>query len=930
MKYDVCRLWITGMRKKNRSWEEIENGLFNFNNIEEFLHNQVDMNLWPDEITVNIWLQIINSMKETERNAIEAIERGERVAVLVNEDIVNDIRVPLEPKSAWQLYKNNLLNEGWQKEAVEEIEAATVGTLKNLSTKTKESGPIKGLVIGHVQSGKTANMAGLMAMAADYGWNFFVVLSGTIENLRSQTQKRLLKDLDHPGNLFWRGDLEHLSDKSTPGNRIIDLNLQNGSKNRYFTVCLKNATRLNNLIEWMQYDSNKYQQLKLLVIDDEADQASINTSKSENEERAKINKLIVNLVEGNKPTGEPFNSKVEAMNYISYTATPYANFLNESSTESLYPKDFIRTLKTSKEYFGPNQVFGVPGSEYETGLNILRSISDEDLQIIKEIHNGQEVYLPKSFQDAIVWFICSVAAMRLNGHKKPISMLVHTSSSQKHHDEIYNCIFKWLHNQKVSMRKFLNYCKVLWNEEMNKFSKKHFREQYPDYARDDNSIPDYADFSEMKPYIHEIINEISHIKLDEDESSKLSYHKGIHICVDNCSNNKITAENEHVRLAYPENELKYASAFIVIGGSTLSRGLTIEGLVSTYFLRASHQADSLMQMGRWFGYRKNYELLPRIWMTKATLEKFEFLAELEYELRDNLLQYMYVGAKPSEYGPRIKNTPKLSWMRITAKNKMKNAITTDMDFTGTNSQTVIFANDEKILKKNLLITEKFLANLPEPKVSPLENSLVWRNIDFNLISKEFLNEFTFHPKSRVFNDMNTFNEWMKSVTQDQALSNWNIVVAGTGKVKTNDSGWKIGDYLVGKVQRSRKKYRSIDEDIINLGVLRGPVDLYADIDRELSSAEKAKLNKITKNAEVQKIRMEEGLEKTPQLIIYRVDSESQNNANKEARQDLGAKFDIIGISILVPGLKKGMNYAKSLTVKIEDIPEEKKGDINED
>ena len=122
------------------------------------------------------------------------------------------------------------------------------------------------------------------------------------------------------------------------------------------------------------------------------------------------------------------------------------------------------------------------------------------------------------------------------------------------------------------------------------------------------------------------------------DTGDLKYQTGLHLVIDNCSKNGVTSDTEHIRLSYPDPDTQPyptpAPAFIVVGGSTLSRGLTIEGLVSTFFLRASCQADTLMQMGRWFGYRRNYELLPRIWMTSDTIDKFRFLSELEADLRE--------------------------------------------------------------------------------------------------------------------------------------------------------------------------------------------------------------------------------------------------------------------------------------------------------
>ncbi|MCQ5166545.1 hypothetical protein NE645_11105 [Roseburia hominis] len=158
--------------------------------------------------------------------------------------------------------QKKILSSGFKEEVVDEMERATIKILKRLSNDTTEIRPVKGLVIGNVQSGKTANMAALMAMAADWGWNMFIVLSGTIENLRQQTQNRLLGDLNCLGNLNWNG-LEHLSKKPMLGQRTQDLHFDKTSKQRYFTVCLKNPGRLKGLIQWLQSDANKQKQMKI-------------------------------------------------------------------------------------------------------------------------------------------------------------------------------------------------------------------------------------------------------------------------------------------------------------------------------------------------------------------------------------------------------------------------------------------------------------------------------------------------------------------------------------------------------------------------------------------------------------------------------------------------------------------------------------------
>ena len=315
-----------------------------------------------------------------------------------------------------------------------------------------------------------------------------------------------------------------------------------------------------------------------------------------------------------------------------YTATPYANFLNECTEESLYPKHFIWTLKTSDEYIGPNQIFGTSDPEKADGLDITREISFDDLNTISQIYDANTSESPKSLQDSICWFICAAAVMRYQNYRKPISMLVHTSQKQVNHEAIADAISLWI--KAHSTTDMVESCKKVYEEETKRISKEEWISQFPKYGIPSEQILDYPQFERIESRIKSLLErDMQHIKMSEE--GDLKYHSGLHLVIDNCAQNGIQGD-DHVRLAYPdvdmENYPSPAPAFIIIGGSTLSRGLTIEGLVSTFFLRALCQADTLMQMGRWFGYRRGYELLPRIWMTRDTINKFVFLSQLEIEL----------------------------------------------------------------------------------------------------------------------------------------------------------------------------------------------------------------------------------------------------------------------------------------------------------
>jgi hypothetical protein len=917
--YDKPRKWITDSRAQGISWEEIDYGRKgDYAGLQRFLDIQADINFWP-EMSISDWAQLVESQKNAEQR-IKTIELLDGIAHIHDERQDNAITIPEDDASSWQLYKKKLLDNGFKPDTVDEIERTTLKILKRLNGDTTESDPVKGLVIGNVQSGKTANMAALMAMAADWGWNMFIVLSGTIENLRVQTQNRLFNDLNQQGTLWWR-PLQHLSKSVDISQKAQSLHFDAGSRERYFTVCLKNSTRLKKLIQWAQADKNKQRQMKILVIDDEADQAGINTCNIDKDELSKINKLIRALVNGKNEEGKDIDSKYLAMNYIGYTATPYANILNEAGEESLYPRSFITTLAVSKEYFGPQQIFGYAGDSVSfDGLDIVRVIDTDELNELKNIHDGDPFVTPETLIDAVCWFMCGVACMRLWEYKKPISMLIHTSQKTAHHSAVAQVVSDWIRN--TPKKDIIKRAEIVWHEETSRFSFENFRTQYPSYDRPDEAINKYPDFVDVKEQLEILIDGgISHIELGSD--GDLTYHKGIHLCIDNCTNNGVTSDGMHVRLAYPDssNMPSPAPAFIVVGGATLSRGLTIEGLISTFFLRSVGQADTLMQMGRWFGYRKKYELLPRLWVTDKTRQQFVFLAALDQELRDEIQHMDITGRSPADYGPKVKNSPKVSFIRITAKNRMQAATEAAMDYSGASNQTYLFDNNSTVLADNIRFTEEFIGELGDawiPDDNRYDNDIVWRNISFGTIRK-YIERFNFCSRLKVFNDTKPLMDWIEKVTNEGKLGAWNVIVAG--KKNATNGTWTLPDgKSVNKINRSKKDNQNeADANILDIGVLRDPMDLLADVD--ISSVSDLDLkqrildsisNSISKGAAG--LRDKAGLDTTPQLIIYRVD---QHSTGSGTRRDLEAKEDVIGISIYIPGGRIGTSYASSVSIKMK-------------
>lgn len=917
--YDETRRWIQKKRERGISWADLRYACKSTDSaLGEFLCARQIEDDWPP-FSTDAWKELVAEMEEYESKQCDFIFHGHDGA-LFDENQDNNLQVPENERSCWQLYKKSL---GWKPESIQDLEEATIGILRRLNIDTSNTGPIKGLVIGHVQSGKTANMEALMAMAADHGWNMFIVLSGTIESLRLQTLRRMQKDLNQEGNLIWRG-VEHPSKRSQYGERTQDFNFRPGSQMRYFTVCLKNTSRLKKLIDWIHADRTSHDLMKILLIDDEADQASISNTaveyQREQRERKGINKLIVHLVEDTHYKEDRTCGKAGAMNYVMYTATPYANFLNESTVDSLYPRNFIWTLKTPNEYIGPNQIFGFNDPGKPDGLDIKRWIPDEDLDQISALYDGSGSEIPESMKDAICWFVCAVAVMRNWQYKKPISMLVHTSQKQANHDAVANAISCWIGNSAKS-NTFINRCRLVYEMETTRLPKHEWCSQFSDYGIPESEIHDYPQFDDILPEIRLLISEkISHIKLSE--SGDLEYRRSLHLVIDNCSKNRTTSENEHIRLAYPDPDIipypSPAPAFIIVGGSTLSRGLTIEGLVSTFFLRASCQADTLMQMGRWFGYRRNYELLPRIWMTLDTIAKFRFLSELEVDLREDLKKYMRSEIIPIEYGPRILCSPKVSWLKLTSKRHSVNAKAAEMDFSGARPQTVIFEKNSHTQRRNIEIAENFIKCLGTPNVSADNTGLFWKNVSLQLIMEQLLiNQFSFSPRSRVFNEIGAFCDWIKQLSKDHLLGEWSVVVAGTDEVRAGVSEpedshhWVISGYQLKKVNRSRRRpLGDIDADI-DIGALRALKDLVADVDKTSIPVEP-----LTKQEQVDAIRKAAGVESIPMLIIYRIDKDSKPLRNSAERTTLDMECDIIGLQICIPGDQINSKFCKRLTIQI--------------
>lgn len=829
-----------------------------------------------------IWHELIKYIEDIENGKIPT-ERGK----IIDRDVINNFEVPRSTGSAWQCFKDQLRKKGiYSIEEIANIENGTLEILNNLSLETER--PRKGMIVGYVQSGKTNSIEALISMAADYGFNLFIVLSGIIENLREQNLRRLKKDIEYGknGNIHWVFSPDLKNEEA--------YNFVNSDK-RVVTVCLKNSRRLQELKNWI-FNNSKLglKNTKILLIDDEADQASLNTKDVNSSERSKINQLIMEIIN---------NKDVKAMNYVGYTATPYGNFLNEMAT---YPEDFIYTLPKSTKYIGAEEIFGKPDTEDQyisDGLNIKvpilenNCLGQNEIDMIKDIENGNSKELPESLKDAICWFIITASIFRLKGRIDPVSMLIHTNRKVDTHYKMYSAIKEWIEEQNYD--EFIARCRKVYNDV--KITKEDFFNVMKEYPLEVKDIPEFED----------LINEISCFLIERpkfleiDDKSKIHYNKGLNMVVDNCIIDSYTNEYEYARLAYPreDDDVDFSTAFIIIGGNTLSRGLTIEGLTTTYFCRRTSQMDTLMQMGRWFGYRVGYELLPRIWIDNTNLERYQELARVEYELREDLKKYDY-RLTPRDYGPIIQNSY-LTKFVITSRNKMQTSVPALMNYSGAKAQTTLFDKDEEIQKYNIEVSESFLNKLGNySKAYNGLSNIIKEDVPFEIIKSDFLLKFKFCNRSNFFNNIKAFCEWVEGIKDDR-LKQWNIIV---NNIKNGDSTWDVAGNTLYKTSRSKKKNYD-NESYFSIGSLRTTKDIVSDIYVE---------GGVNDKTEREIIEIRESSKK-PQLIIYRIDKDSKAKKDAKIREDLNMNCDLIGMYLFVPSDndKNYRNYEKEVTIRLD-------------
>lgn len=562
-----------------------------------------------------------------------------------------DCKSEIEPKF-WNRYKNYLIDsKNFSPNVVNTLSDDTlddklmccIGNPKSDSSFLK-----RGLIIGDVQSGKTSTYIGLMCKAADAGYKVFILLTGTIESLRRQTQERVEEGfigIDMSGEnddgirvgvgldnkpLFAKAMTSRKRDFTGDIDTIAD-SLANNNQAIVFVI-KKNTTTLQKLTKWLvklNTDSltGKINE-PMLMIDDEADNASINTSKDK-EDPTKINKLIRKLA-----------NIFTKSNYVGFTATPFANvFIDPETTEKmetqdLFPEDFIVSLPTPDNYIGAAQIYSENG-KFRNQLIYIKDAGYEEEDGFPFYFKHKKEWrgeLPSSLTDAVYAFYIANTLRDLRGdvceHR---SMLVNISR--------FVAVQKYIKSQ-IDEIHTNAYRAIKYNS--GNLKDPVIRRLFDIF----NSIYSSVEFS-WKDVSKKMFESIENIKIRVVNSSK-----------------------DSEKLIYPKND---SLRVIAIGGLALSRGLTLEGLVTSYFYRNTSTYDVLMQMGRWFGYRKNYGDLFRIWTAESSAEWYAEIAEATERLKMDMELMHDQNLKPKDFGIRVRYNS--NELRITSYNKMRN--TTD-------------------------------------------------------------------------------------------------------------------------------------------------------------------------------------------------------------------------------------------------------------
>lgn len=699
--------------------------------------------------------------------------------------------------SFWKRYRQYLEDEkNWPSLVTNKLDNITDSILGDLCNPVQD-GQLdrRGMVVGEVQSGKTANYTGLICKAVDAGYKLIIVLAGMTNDLRSQTQSRLDAEFlgfeSEVGKVHNNGSRIGVGLINTPTQLIVhpltygshdgdfrankSANLQLGAS-PLLLVVKKNVAVLNRIRTWVENQGRIHPEtgkkvvdgIPLLLLDDEADNASINTKKDD-EDPTQINKAIRLIL-----------NAFQQRSYVGYTATPFANIFippdeeNDEYGEDLFPKGFIYNIKPPSNYIGPAQLFGLKedldgDDNTSSGMPLIRHVDDSDF-IFPHPHKKELVVdeLPTSLIQAMQSFVISCAARCVRGQQNVHnSMLIHVTRFNMVQQQVIDLVNAEINNMRRTIEYGTGPQAVRLFAQLNKIWEE-------DYCRTFESMRQLRDDHHMIPVGWNLVqdallNTITKIQIrgiNGDAGGTLDY-----------SNNP--------------NGLNV----IAVGGDKLSRGLTLEGLSISYYIRPANNYDTLLQMGRWFGYRPGYVDLCRLYTTQDIISWYEHITVANEELKKDFDFMELSHLTPAEYGLKVRTHP--SGLNITATNKIRHGKKMKVSFSSHLTQTTIFDKDPKVCENNLSVTEQWILSLSEPSEIDRKR-VIWRRIPAKQIIN-FLEQYRAHPLCRQV-DGELLIKYIQKLTEHNELVNWTVAMLSNSMTDAKQA--KIGGYNIGLLYRA--------------------------------------------------------------------------------------------------------------------------------
>jgi hypothetical protein len=709
----------------------------------------------------------------------------------------------------WVRYERYLGREfGMPPPVVNSLHSLTDKILERLEDPAR-AGPWdrRGMVVGSVQSGKTANYTGLICKSIDSGYKLIIVLAGIHSNLRSQTQLRIDEGVTgfdtrnsrklNPNNL-WIGvgrnpgeryPIHSLTSSAEDGDFskkvATQMNVMLGS-DPVVLVVKKNSSLLRNLQEWVAAVAGHQggadtkpiiRGVPLLLIDDEADNASINTKGKKGSDPDLDVTAINGRIRG-------ILDSFEKSAYVGYTATPFANIFINPEVESpkhgqdLFPRSFIINVEAPSNYVGPVRVFGLDGDPdrevpAKAGLDVVREI-DDYASAFPPKHRMDHIppSLPESLRRAIRCFVLVCAARRARGQaNKHNSMLVHVTRFQN----VQNFTARLLGDELIGLQRRLRdgdgNRRPTLPDELRDLWTKEFASISSDFGDDAGAA---LTWSQIEPELHTAAAKIDVVVVNGSAETALDYK--VHEAT--------------------------GRSVIAVGGDKLSRGLTLEGLSISYFLRTSRMYDTLLQMGRWFGYRAGYLDLCRLFTTSALEQWYRHIALAEMELRREFDHMVATGQTPERYGLRVRTHP--AGMIVTALNKMSHSRTQELSWEGVLVQTQQFFKAPKVTDANLAAASALVGELGAPlakrgKAAP--GTRLWARVKANVVA-DFISRLQFPPEAARAGGAELAQFIRQQAHKpDAELTEWTVALVGNAQAPAPDQR-KVGLYDIGLISRS--------------------------------------------------------------------------------------------------------------------------------